>query len=97
MKGDSLLHNKTTNIIYRPDEDGGGEDIGFLTEIKKKYSTIYFEESNKYYTVMTDIKHPSGNEYKRCSLTNKFFDKKLKFMGKLSQINKNKYEFIFEK
>ena len=46
---------------------------------------------------MTDIKHPIGIEYKRCSLTNKFFDKKLTFMGKLSQIEKNKYEFIFQK
>ena len=97
LKGETLLYNKISNIVYRLDEDGDGEEIGFLTEIKKKYSTIYFEENKTYYTVMTDLKHPNGNEYKRCSLTNKFFDKKLTYMGKLSQIEKNKYEFIFQK
>lgn len=97
LKGETLLYNKVSNIIYRLDEDGDGEEMGFLTEIRKKYSTVYFEENKTYYTVMTDLKHPNGSEYKRCSLTNKFFDKKLTYMGKLSQIEKNKYEFIFQK
>jgi hypothetical protein len=85
LKGDSLFYNKITNIVYRPVENSDAEnsdaemsykEIGFLTEIIKKYSTIYFEENKKYYTVMTDIKHSNGTEYKRCTITNKFFNKK---------------------
>jgi hypothetical protein len=97
LKGETLFYDKNTNIVYRPDQDESGKDIGFLTEIIKKYSTIYFEENKKYYTVITDIKDSTGTEYKRCTITDKFFNKKLKFMGKLSLIENNKYEFIFNK
>jgi hypothetical protein len=46
---------------------------------------------------MMDVKHPNGSEYKRCVLTNKFFNSSLKHIGKLIQIENNNYEFIFEK
>jgi len=92
-KNKLLWYNKENNTVYSPEEDDGGEEIGILKEINKKYHTIIFE--SKYFTVIEFVKHKKYKNINCCVITNKLFNDNYEHIGNRKIIENNKYEMFF--
>jgi hypothetical protein len=90
-----LWYNEETGAVYEPEGDDGGEEIGILKEISEKYHTI--KMNDKSYTVLKDINVKKHGTIYYCALTNKLFNKKLKYIGnrKKSKDKPNEYQLDF--
>jgi hypothetical protein len=91
-----LWYNQDNQIVYEPEGDDGGEEIGILKEISEEYHTINYE--GKLCTVLKEINNikNKGKLY-CCVLTNSLFDKELNFIGTRNKIKNNEYNFDFTK
>jgi hypothetical protein len=94
-KGKTLYLDNEKNIFES--EDGiDAIQIGKLTEVNKKYSTILYKSKN--YSVIKDIKCPeTNNDLKLCVLTDKLFDVEFKHIGKIKKKNNNNFDIILNK
>ena len=91
-----LWYNIENKIIYEPDGDDGGEEIGILKEISKEYHTIKYNE--KFYTVLKEFNIKNKEKDIKtycCVLTNSLFNKELNFIGTRDKIKNNEYKFNF--
>jgi len=93
LKGKVLWLNPETNLVFEPEGDDEGKPLGTLKNIKKKYSTILYDE--EYYTVIEEITHEKKGMIFRCVLSNNLFDKKMNLIGTLEYLRKNEYRFNF--
>jgi hypothetical protein len=79
--------------VYKPDEDSGCTEVGILTEISEKHHTVKYND--KLYSIFhKDVHNRKGDVY-ICIVTNKVFNKKMKFIGKADKISNNKYNLSF--
>ena len=92
-KGKQLWLNADNNIIYEPEGEDGGEEIGVLKKISSQYHTILYE--NEYYTVIKEIKDKKRGMINCCVLTNSLFDKKMKLIGNRKKLKNKEYSFDF--
>jgi len=92
-KGKQLWLNADNNIIYEPEGEDGGEEIGVLKKISSQYHTIFHE--NEYYTVIKEIKDKKRGMINCCVLTNLLFDKKMKLIGNRRKLKNKEYSFDF--
>jgi len=92
-KGKQLWLNADNNIIYEPEGEDGGEEIGVLKKISSQYYTIFHE--NEYYTVIKEIKDKKRGMINCCVLTNSLFDKKMKLIGNRKKLKNKEYSFDF--
>ena len=92
-KGKQLWLNADNNIIYEPEGEDGGEEIGVLKKISSQYHTIFHE--NEYYTVIKEIKDKKRGMINCCVLTNSLFDKKMKLIGNRKKLKNKEYSFDF--
>ena len=86
-----LWLNDINNIIYEPEGEDGGEEIGILTEISEEYCTII--HNKKSCTVLKKISIKKHGEIYCCVLTDSLFNKKLKLIGKRTKLKNNEYDF----
>jgi hypothetical protein len=93
VKGRLLCLDEENNIVYEPQEDDNGQEIGVLKEIPSKYHTIF--HNDKYYTVIKEIKIKNRNNILCCVLSDNLFDKKLNYIGKRIKLKNNEYNFDF--
>ena len=87
-----------TNIVYKPEDDDNYVELGKLTKINEKYSTIEHDYQN--WTIFKDIKCPeTDNNLKLCALTNKVFNTDLaEPIGKVTKKKDLSYKItIFKK
>jgi hypothetical protein len=90
-----LWYNEDNKVVYEPEGEDGGEEIGILKEISDEYYTI--NHNGKLYTVLKEINvKKKGNIY-CCVLTDSLFDKELNFIGTRTKIKNNEYRFDFNK
>ena len=98
-KNKQLWYNDQTNMVYEPEGDDSGEELGFLKEVPSKYETIRFND--KSYTVMLEIQDDVKGNIFCCVLSNKLFkvnkDDKLVHIGKRSLINDKEFKLEFNK
>ena len=92
-KGKQLWLNADNNIIYEPEGEDGGEEIGVLKKISSQYHTIFHE--NEYYTVIKEIKDKKRGIINCCVLTNSLFDKKMNLIGNRKKLKNKEYSFEF--
>ena len=93
-----LALDVNTNIVYKPEDDENYIELGKLTKIDEKYSTI--EHDYQYWTIIKDIECPeTGSDLKLCSLTNKVFNNDLvENIGKVTKNKNSSYKItIFKK
>jgi len=93
IKGKLLWFNEENNIVYEPEGEDSGEELGFLKEISKDYSTII--HNKKTYTVIIEISHKNRGKINCCVLTNSLFDKKMNLIGTRKKLKNNDYRFDF--
>ena len=93
IKGKLLWLNEENNIVYEPEGEDGGEELGILKEISKDYSTII--HNKKSYTVIIEINHKNRGKINCCVLTNSLFDKKMNLIGSRTKLKNNDYRFDF--
>ena len=93
IKGKLLWFNEENNIVYEPEGEDGGEELGFLKEISKDYSTI--THNKKTYTVIIEINHKNRGKINCCVLTDSLFDKKMNLIGTRTKLKNNDYMFDF--
>jgi len=94
LKGKILWLNPETNLVYEPEGDDEGKALGTLKKIKKKHSTIHYDE--EYYTVIEERTHEKKGLIFRCVLSNNLFDKKMNLIGILEYLRKNEYRYNFK-
>lgn len=94
-KGKQLWLNIDNNIVYEPEGDDNGEEIGLLTKISKKHHTIIHED--EYYTVFKEIKDNNDSLINCCVLTDILFDKDMNVIGKRKKLKNKKYELKIDK
>lgn len=92
-KGKTLWLNTENNIVYEPEGDDGGEEIGILTKISDKYHTILYNDVK--YTVIKTFQDIDKGPINCCVLSNKLFDKKFKLIGKRTKLKNNEYKFDY--
>ena len=92
-KEKQLWLNVDNNIIYEPEGEDGGEEIGILKKISSQYHTILYE--NEYYTVIKEIKDKKRGIINCCVLTNSLFDKKMNLIGNRKKLKNKEYSFEF--
>jgi hypothetical protein len=92
-KGKQLWLNADNNIIYEPEGEDGGEEIGVLKKISSQYHTILYE--TEYYTVIKEIKDKKRGMINCCVLTNSLFDKKMNLIGNRKKLKNKEYSFEF--
>lgn len=93
-KGKQLWLNADNNIVYEPEGEDGGEEIGILKEIASIHHTIFHE--GKYYTVIKEIKDKKRGIINCCVLTNLLFDKKMmNLIGNRKKLKNKEYTFNF--
>jgi hypothetical protein len=92
-KGKTLWLNIENNIVYEPEGDDGGEEIGVLTKISDDYHTILYKKVK--YTVIKTFNDIDKGKINCCVLTNKLFDKKFKLIGKRMKLKNNEYKFDY--
>jgi hypothetical protein len=92
-KGKQLWLNVDNNIIYEPEGEDGGEEIGILKKISSQYHTILYE--NEFYTVIKEVKDKKRGTINCCVLSNSLFDKKMNLIGKRKKLKNQEYVFNF--
>jgi hypothetical protein len=92
-KGKTLWLNIENNIVYEPEGDDGGEEIGVLTKIPDKHHTILYKDVK--YTVIKTFNDIDKGQINCCVLSNKLFDKKFKLIGKRMKLKNNEYKFDY--
>jgi hypothetical protein len=92
-KGKQLWLNTDNNIIYEPEGEDGGEEIGVLKKISSQHHHILYE--NEYYTVIKEIKDKKRGIINCCVLTNSLFDKKMNLIGNRKKLKNKEYSFEF--
>jgi len=93
IKGKLLWFNEENNMVYEPEGEDGGEELGVLKEITKDYSTII--HNKKTYTVIIEINHKVRGKINCCVLSNLLFDKKMNLIGNRKKLKNNDYRFDF--
>jgi hypothetical protein len=94
-KDELLWYDEDNHIVYEPEEDDGGKEIGFLKEISDEYHTIKY--NNKLYTVLKEINVKNQGNVYCCVLTDTLFNNELNFIGIRTKIKNNEYRFDFIK
>jgi hypothetical protein len=92
-KGKTLWLNIENNVVYEPEGDDGGEEIGVLTKISDKHHTILYKDVK--YTVIKTFNDIDKGQINCCVLSNKLFDKKFKLIGKRMKLKNNEYKFDY--
>ncbi len=92
-KGKQLWLNVDNNVIYEPEGEDGGEEIGILKEISSTYHTILHE--GKHYTVIKELKDKKRGTVNCCVLSNSLFDKKMNLIGKRKKLKNKEYVLNF--
>ena len=91
--GKQLWYNKENNIVYEPEGEDGGEEIGILKEISNEYHTIVYNK--KLYTVLKEININKRGTIYCCVITNSLFDLNNEFIGSRTKLKNNTYKFDF--
>jgi hypothetical protein len=91
--GKLLWYDKEHNIVYEPEGEDGGEEIGILKEITNEYHTIV--HNKKLYTVLKEIDIAKKGLIYCCVITNSLFDKNYEFIGSRTKLKNNTYKFDF--
>lgn len=86
------LYIKDMNV-YKPDEDSGCTEIGILIEISEKHHTVKYND--KLYSIFHKDTHNRKGDVYICIITNKVFNKKMKYIGKADKLSNNKYNLSF--
>jgi len=95
-KKNKLLYLDKTNSVFESEDGCDAVEIGRLTKIDEKYSTIIHEYQQ--FTVMKDIKCPETHtDLKLCVLSDKVFDTNLKHIGRITKSNNNSFKIILKK
>jgi hypothetical protein len=92
-KNKLLWYNEDTKIVYEPEGDDGGEELGVLTKISNEYHTINY--NNELYTVLKKHEVKDKGSIFCCVLTDTLFDKKMNFIGSRTKLKNNEYRFDF--
>lgn len=93
VDGKHLWLDKDKKIVYEPEGEDGGEEIGFLKPISEKYHKIFYEDN--YFTIIKKINVKKRGDILCCVLSNKLFDKKMNYIGNRNHIKNQEYQFEF--
>jgi len=95
-KGKLLYLIPESMSVAEPEGENGGECIGTLTKIDKKYHTI--KKDNCFYTVISENKvFYEDTEYFRDVMNNRIFDSDFVFKGRVTKrLDTDEYKFHFD-